>query len=199
MLRHLAKAALSAGIIAAALSVAAPAFATTTFTVSGGTSWTGVNSGPIMAGGFSCSVSTMAGTIKNGSGLSGTDIGEITSWTFGNSSKPCTGSSGSTMTGAQASGVNAHINFVSFSNGVITGSVSNIDFIVHISDLFGTCTAAVSGTANFTYSGGDLDFTGTGTLTVSSATGSGCAGVITAGDSLTLSGKYVITPPWMVS
>lgn len=94
----------------------------------------------------------MAGTIKNGSGLSDTGIGNVTRWTFGNSTSKCTVSSGLTL---MSQGLNAiaSINFVSFSNGVVSGNVSGIDITFSGSDLFGTCTFRITRSANFSYAG----------------------------------------------
>lgn len=191
MRRKIAKLVVGGGVLAAALSIAMPAYAAT-WTVSGGTSWTAALSSGTTATltdttsstSFQCTVSTAAGTIKNGTGLSGTALGSITSSTFGNSTHKCTGPLGSTGTAAQKAGTTENVDAISYSGGVTTGDVSNIDVILSISDLLGSCTAEVTGTANATYTntGTLLSFTNAGTLTVKSATGTGCAGVIKAGD-----------------
>ncbi|HVB46368.1 MAG TPA: hypothetical protein VNF47_27175 [Streptosporangiaceae bacterium] len=201
MRKQLAKLALAGGVIVTALGVAIPAYAST-WTVSGGTSWSATNSTTVTlkdtthGTSFSCSVAKAAGSMKNGTGLAGSGIGSITSSSFGNSTSKCSGSFGATGTAVQASGSTELINAVSYSSGVTTGTVSNIDTILSVSDLFGTCTATATGTANSTYtnSSGTLAFVGTGPLTIASATGSGCAGVITTGDSVSFSGSYKVTP-----
>lgn len=207
MRRGISRLLLSGGIIAAALAVALPASATTTWTVSGGTSWTAsLQSGASVvladstAGtSITCTVSSAAGTIKNGTGLSGTGIGTVTSFTLGTSSIKCTGPFGTTCTATQKAGTIWNINVVSYSGGVTTGDITGIDLIVNCSDIFGVCTAEVIGTANFTYnnSTGVLTLTGSGTLTVTSATGSGCAGLIKTSDTITIkitSGGFLFSP-----
>lgn len=200
---------LGGGVIAAALAVALPASAAGTWTVSGGTSWSAsLQSGASVklsdttsGTSFTCTVSTAAGTIKNGTGLSGTGIGTVTSSTFGTSSSKCSGSFGATGTATQVSGHTESIDAISYNSttGVTSGDVSNVAVTLSISDLFGSCTAVVTGTADSTYTNGThvLAFTNAGSLTVASATGSGCAGVIKAGDQSsyqTVSGGYLVTP-----
>jgi len=94
------------------------------------------------------------------------------------------------------SGTSSSINLVSYSNGVTIGDFSGIDWTFNVSDLFGSCTFVVTGTTNFTYTNSTaiLAFTGSGSLITQTTTGSGCAGVFTAGDTVAFTGSYIVSP-----
>lgn len=179
----------------AALSLSAlPASAvTTTFSVSPGGSYSGSAGTTTLKDTTSdntltCTSATAAGTLKSGSGLSGTDIGTITSTTF----NKCTGPLKLTFTVKQSG--TWDVNITSNSGGVSTGFISNVSATLSGSG----CTATVTGEADATYSNSTGVLTlapvsGSGhVLTVASA--SGCLGVINTGDTTTFSGAYTISP-----
>jgi hypothetical protein len=187
---------LLAGATAAAAVLtlsAAPALAATTYTVSPGGAYTGTagtttftdtSTGSVLT----CKSATAKGTLKSGSGLSGTGIGTITSTTF----TTCTGPLGLTFTVTQVG--TWSLNITSNSGGTSVGNVSNVD-----ATLSGPlCSATVKGAADATYvnSTGVLTLkpvSGSGhTLTVSGV--SGCLGLIKNGDTSTFNGAYTISP-----
>jgi hypothetical protein len=142
---------------------------------------------------LTCKSSSSSGTLKKGSGISGSDLGSITKLTFSG----CTGPLGLTFTVADK-----HFPWTlggtSYKNGVTTGSISGIE-----AQLTGSgCSAFVAGTTattpgkvNVTYSNS------TGKLSVLTTGGTlhvwkvnGCAGLINSGDSTTFKGVYTVTP-----
>jgi hypothetical protein len=141
-----------------------------------------------------CTSSSGKGSVKKGSGLSGTGIGSITALTFSN----CTGPFGLTFT-VTTSAFPWHLNAVSFSSGVTTGTITHIH-----AKLTGTgCSAVVDGTgptadngkvkAKYSNSTGKLTtLTSGGNLHVYNV--NGCAGLINSGDATTFSGSYTISP-----
>lgn len=171
-----------------------------TFTVSPGgsitakagkTTLTDKNTGSVL----SCASSSGGGSLKSGSGLSGTGIGSITSLSF----STCTGPLGLTFTVA-TSGFPYKLNATAFNatTGVTTGKITGIK-----ATLTGpSCSASVAGTtattpgtvkATYTNSTHKLKIlAGGGTLHVWNV--SGCAGLINSGDATTFVGTYTITP-----
>jgi len=143
---------------------------------------------------LTCKSSTGKGTVKKGSGLSGSGIGSITSMTF----STCTGPLSLTFT-VKTSHLPWKLNAVSYKSGVTTGTITGI----HATLSGPGCTATVDGTgatknngmvkATYTNSTGKLTtLTTGGNLHVYNV--SGCAGLINSGDASTFSGSYAITP-----
>jgi len=142
---------------------------------------------------LSCTSSSGKGTVKKGSGLSGTGIGSITALTFSN----CTGPLGLTFT-VKTTHFPWHLNAKTFSSGVTHGTITGI----HATLSGPSCSAVVDGTgasanngmvnATYTNSTGKLATTGTGNLHVYNV--SGCAGLINSGDSASFKGSYTVTP-----
>jgi hypothetical protein len=196
MRKQLARTVLVAGTIAAAMGLAVPAaMAASTWTVTGGTNFTSAASSgttftlsDTTAGlSFTCTVGTGTGTVTDESSGTKTAIGSITASTFGSSSKKCSGPLGSTGTDTQKSGTTSTLNVSSYSGGVTTGSITNIDHVMTISSILGTCTAEVKGTAGITYTNSSdlLKFTTAGdSLKVTSVSGS-CSGIINVNDVVT--------------
>jgi hypothetical protein len=196
MRKQLPRTILVAGTIAAAMGLAVPAtMAASTWTVTGGTNFTSAASSgttftlsDTTAGlSFTCTVGTGTGTVTDESSGTKTAIGSITASTFGSSSKKCSGPLGSTGTDTQKSGTTSTLNVSSYSGGVTTGSITNIDHVMTISSILGTCTAEVKGTAGITYTNSSdlLKFTTAGdSLKVTSVSGS-CSGIINVNDVVT--------------
>jgi hypothetical protein len=141
---------------------------------------------------FNCTSSNVSGTAKDGTGLAGTALASITSGTFGG----CSGNLGATGTATISSG---NLNAVSYDGTSTTsGTITNINAALTINDLFGTCKATVAGAVDHvTYNNnGTLTITPdtTAALTISSATGSGCAGLINTGDKANFGATYGVTP-----
>jgi hypothetical protein len=142
---------------------------------------------------LSCASSSGKGTVKTGSGLSGTNIGSITALSFSN----CTGPLGLTFT-VKTTHFPWHLNAVSFSSGVTTGTITGI----HATLTGPSCSAVVDGTgatanngkvtAKYSNSTGKLTTTGAGNLHIYNV--SGCAGLINSGDGSSFKGSYAISP-----
>jgi hypothetical protein len=142
---------------------------------------------------LSCKSSSGKGTVKSGKGLSGTGIGSITALSF----STCTGPLGLTFT-VKTTHFPWHLNAVSFSSGVTTGTITGI----HATLSGPGCSATVDGTgatanngkvtAKYSNSTGKLSTTGAGNLHVYNV--SGCAGLINSGDGTSFKGSYTITP-----
>lgn len=140
---------------------------------------------------YACSNSTI-------SGVAGTSTFQINSGSF----TGCTGALGSAGTGTLATGTFQPVSYDPVGDtvsGTIPGAI--VTFAFH--DFLGTCNTTASGAfGNVTYSNrtGILTFvpdTPAG-LTITSATGSGCAGLIRAGDKVTFSATYAISPPFTI-
>ncbi len=141
-----------------------------------------------------CTSSSAKGTLKSGSGLSGTGIGSISSLTFSS----CTGPLGLTFT-VTSSAFPWSLNATSFSSGVTSGTISGI----HAKLSGPSCSATVDGTGA-TADNGTVDVTytnSTAALKVLTTGGnlhiygvSGCAGLIKSGDATTFSGSYTVSP-----
>ncbi len=142
---------------------------------------------------LTCQTSSGKGTVKSGSGLSGTGIGSITALSF----STCTGPLGLVFT-VKTTHFPWHLNAVSFSSGVTTGTITGI----HATLTGPSCSATVDGTgatanngkvtAKYTNSTGKLATTGAGNLHIYNV--SGCAGLIHSGDGSSFKGSYTITP-----
>jgi hypothetical protein len=128
---------------------------------------------------FNCTGSSVPGSAPSGTGLSGTGVATLSGGTF--------------------SGCTGNLNAVSYSGGVTSGTITGLSATLSIHDLLGTCTAAVSGEvdhATYTNSTHQLKIVADTTpkLTITSATGSGCAGLIRSGDKATFAATYDVTP-----
>jgi hypothetical protein len=144
---------------------------------------------------LTCKTSSGKGSVKSGSGLSGTGIGSITALSF----NTCTGPLGLTFT-VKTAHFPWHLNAVSYNSatGTTTGTVTGI----HASLSGPSCSAVVDGTsatanngqvtATYTNSTGKLATTGAGNLHIYSV--SGCAGLIANGDGSSFKGSYAVSP-----
>jgi hypothetical protein len=142
---------------------------------------------------LTCASSSGKGTVKSGSGLSGTGIGSITALSF----STCKGPLGLTFT-VKTTHFPWHLNAVSFSGGVTTGTITGI----HATLTGPSCSAVVDGTgatanngkvtAKYSNSTGKLATTGAGNLHIYNV--SGCAGLINSGDGSSFMGSYTISP-----
>ncbi len=142
---------------------------------------------------LTCQTSSGKGSVKSGSGLSGTGIGSITALSFSN----CTGPLGLTFT-VKTTHFPWHLNALSYSSGVTTGTITGI----HATLTGPSCSAVVDGTgptanngkvtATYTNSTGKLATTGAGNLHIYNV--SGCAGLINSGDGSSFKGSYTVTP-----
>jgi hypothetical protein len=204
------KSSASALVVAAAavsgLTLVPSAFAATWSVTSGGTFTAALKSGTSVtltdtttSQSITCSVASAGGSVPNGTGLSGTGIGSITSATFGTSSNKCSGPFFSTFTSALKSGTTWHLNAVSYAAGVTTGTITGIDALLTGSSVFGSCSAEVTGEADkvtYTNSTGQLQISADPTpkLTLSNVTGAGCAGLINNTDKATIAATFIVTP-----
>ncbi len=142
---------------------------------------------------LTCKTSSGKGTVKSGSGLSGTGIGSITALSF----STCTGPLSLVFT-VKTTHFPWHLNAVSFSSGVTTGTITGI----HATLSGPSCSAVVDGTgatanngrvtAKYSNGTGKLTTTGAGNLHIYKV--SGCAGLINSGDGSSFKGSYAITP-----
>jgi hypothetical protein len=142
---------------------------------------------------LTCTSSSGKGSVKKGSGLSGTGIGSITSLGFSN----CTGPLSLTFT-VKTTHFPWHLNAKSFASGVTTGTITGI----HATLSGPGCSATVDGTgatanngsvaAKYSNSTGKLSTTGAGNLHVYNV--SGCAGLINTGDTTSFVGSYTVSP-----
>ena len=145
---------------------------------------------------LTCTSSHLSGTLKHGGGLSGTGIGSVTSGSFTH----CNGPLGLPFT-LTASGLPWHVNLTSYNatTGVAAGNLSHAQLKLAGSNcravIDGTSGTARDGIIRFTYT------TSTATLTVLPGRGnlhfynlSGCAGLFTAGDPASFSGKISVSP-----
>ena len=142
---------------------------------------------------LTCASSSGKGSVKKGSGLSGTGIGSITALSFSN----CTGPLSLTFT-VHTTHFPWHLNAASFSSGVTTGTITGI----HATLTGPGCSAVVDGTgasanngkvtAKYSNGTGKLTTTGAGNLHVYKV--SGCAGLIHSGDPSSFHGSYLVSP-----
>jgi hypothetical protein len=178
-------------------------------TVLAATTWTARPGGPVsMKSGrliltdtatgaaLTCPSSALTGTLKSGSGLSGTGIGSITAV----HSIRCPTPLGPSYT-LMARDLPWHLNVLSYNatTGVVTGSLSHLQ----ITFSGPGCTAVIGG-ASGAASGGTVKVrytNSTGRLRTRTVGGnlhfykvSGCAGLIHTGDSATISATYAMSP-----
>jgi hypothetical protein len=180
-----------------AIAFSAPSAFAATWSVSGGTSFTGTSTSIAFRDvttnqPFNCTGSSVSGTAANGTGLSGTGIATLGNGTFSG----CTGNLGSSGTATLTAG---SLNAVSYSGGVTTGTITGLAATLKINDLLGTCNATVSGEVDsVTYNNSTQKLSvaadASPKLTIVSATGSGCAGLINGGDLTTFVGSYSVSP-----
>jgi len=186
----------AAAVAALALS-ATTAFASsaTTFTVSPGGKYKAVAGKTILKDNKSktqltCKSASAKGTLKKGKGLPGAKIGTITSSAFNKCSGPLN------LTFKVKQGRTWYLNVTKYNRktGVATGNISNIK-----ATLSGTgCSATVTGATDATYTNK------TGILAVKAVAKSGhvlkiskvsgCAGLISNGDTSNFTGSYKISP-----
>ncbi|WP_067826219.1 hypothetical protein [Actinomadura kijaniata] len=182
-----------------------PAWAAT-WTVSGGTSITGTNTTSLIAkdtatgATVNCSKSTASGTAVNGTGLSGTGLASLNSVAFSTPTNPngwCSGPAGIVVQ-VTATGLPWKFNGTSYSAGVTTGTLTGVKATIHGSD---ECDATITGpsggpgtiSGTYTNSTGVLSVSG-GNLRVATVDADCDPTLINAGDPITLSGKYKISP-----
>jgi len=158
----------------------------------GTTTLTDTNTGSVLT----CASSTSSGTLKSGSGLSGADIGSITSASFSG----CT--IGTIGVNVAVHGLPWKLNAKSFSatTGVTKGNVTGIDLVATTTG----CSATLDGTAAGANNGitGISYNNGTGKLKLTSGGGAdlhswgvvGCFGLVNNGDVQKASGTLTVTP-----
>ena len=144
---------------------------------------------------LTCTSSTSTGTLKSGSGVSGTNIGSITKLSFSN----CMGPLGLTFT-VTNSAFPWTLSGTSYNagTGTTTGFINGIKSKLSgpsCSANVGGATATSKGKVKITYKNS------TGKLSVLAAGGnlhvwnvSGCAGLINSGDATQFVGVYTVTP-----
>lgn len=144
---------------------------------------------------FTCTASSVFGTAKSGTYSSGVGIATLNSGSFSG----CTGNFGAHGTAALS---NSILNADSYASPTTTGHITNVSASLAITDLFGTCNATVTGTiAKGTYTNGTgaivifQDPSTSAGLTVVTATGGGCAGLINVGDKAVFGATYLGTDP----
>ena len=150
---------------------------------------------------LTCTSSSMAGTLKSGSGLPGTSIGSITKAAYHCCGHICSPS-------LAPRGLPWHLNLTSYNaaTGVSRGTISHLQLALSIPE-FG-CSAVVNGTSATT-SDGVVTVTyanQTGKLKIHPAGGTlhwyhvnGCAGQVHNGDPATLSAAYALSPPQAIT
>jgi len=157
----------------------------------GTTKLTDVNSGAVLQ----CTSSKSTGTLKSGSGISGTNLGSIKTLTFSG----CTGPFGLTFTVTNSNFPwTLHGTAFNATSGVTTGNITGIK-----SHLAGTgcaadvagATAGSTGKVKVTYTNSTHKLkvlAGGGTLHVFNV--NGCAGLLSNGDATQFTGTYTVTP-----
>ncbi|WP_406457197.1 hypothetical protein OG782_32670 [Streptomyces sp. NBC_00876] len=145
-----------------------------------------------------CYSATASGLATNGT-HTGPPLATITSATFGDPvSDPCDGPLGSSFSAVSTSTIN--LNAASYSGGITSGSLSNVNVTITGDTLFGVCTAKISGTAsNAAYNNatGELSITNGAGLTISNV--SNCASLMNNGDAATFSAVYKLAKPITVT
>ncbi len=194
MRRSLENVAVAGIAVVTAIGLGAPPAAASTWTVSSGGSF---NATQILSVNFkdtttnqpiSCSAWTALGNAPNGTGKPGTGIFTLNNGNIGG----CSGPLGTSGTGTFAATFNA----VSYNTGTTTGTLTGIALTFSIHNILGTCNASVNGSANnVTYSNsGKLsvrsDFNPG--LTVTSAAGYGCTGLMKVYDKAVFAGDWDI-------
>ena len=157
----------------------------------GTTKLTDTNTGSVLQ----CTSSKTTGTLKSGSGISGTNLGSVKTLTFSG----CTGPLGLTFTVTNSNFPwTLHGTAFNATSGVTTGNITGIKS--HLSgpscsaDVAGA-TATTPGKVKVTYTNSTHKLkvlAGGGTLHVFNV--SGCAGLINSGDATTFTGTYTVTP-----
>ena len=212
MRTHLIAGLVAGGAVLAASLSGAPAHAGagTGTRVASGTTWTvspgGMATATITPGTLTltdtrtgamgtCKTSTVDGTVKSGSGLSGHDAGAVTAAAFGT----CT-ALGSLSLKVMAGALPWQISFDSYNSklDVVSGTVSEVKVT-----LAGSCGAVVNGTGGAAADGTvrAVYADGLGQLTLLSGGGNlhywhvkGCGHVINDGDPVTLTASYAVRP-----
>jgi hypothetical protein len=185
----------TAGVIAFR---APPALASTTWTVSGGPNLTATSTSAVFKDQTSnqpihCTSLTFSGSVPNGTGLSGTGIAHFAN----GSSSGCTGNLGSHGTVTLVAGT---FNAISYdpSTAIVKGTITGAVIAISLNDLLGPCTATATGELdNVTYNNWTRTLTiiadNPPKLTIVSASGSGCAGLIAVGDKVSFSGSFAVS------
>jgi hypothetical protein len=143
---------------------------------------------------FTCQSVSMTGTLKSGSGLSGSGAGSLSAVSFANRTSPI-----NLVLPLKATGLPWHVNLSSDSNGVVTGTISHMQIVDKSPPcnfvLDGTSGTARDGHVRFRYTGS------TGRLQVLTTGGglhyyavAGCAGLFGTGDPDTLSDTFTLMP-----
>lgn len=161
MHKQLKRAILATGTVTATLCLAVPAaMAAGTWTVSGGPSFTSMQSNgstftltdTVTGSHFICTLATAAGVVHNEKQGDNTAIGSVTSATFGDATHLCVGPLTLTGTASLAPGATPTLNAGSYDSNtfVMTGTITGFDEILTA----GGCTIEVKGmgTAGVTYS-----------------------------------------------
>jgi hypothetical protein len=143
---------------------------------------------------LSCTSSTLTGTLKSGSGLSGTGLGSVTGVDFNNCSVD--GETLSISSGTVAWSLNAASETKA---GVVSGTISGI----HISVSSSVCSLVIDGTSG-TADNGTVKVTYTNSthkLKILPTGGNlhvydvdGCLGLVSDGDAGSISSSYTISP-----
>lgn len=156
---------------------------------------------------FTCTTSALAGTLKSGRELAGTGIGSLTSVTF----STCTAGGGRTFT-VTTSATTASpwfLNVQSYDTTTFTTTASISGITASISG--SGCSATVAGptsTAPGTAEASEIYniFFATTTLSINPTGGtlhlwkvSGCSGLFSSGDSITVAATYTTSPPEYVA
>jgi hypothetical protein len=188
----------SAAVLVAMLGATA-AFAATTWTIRPGGAVTATAASAkfkdtTTGSTFTCTSVTASGTLKSGSGLSGSDAGSISAAVFGH----CTSPLGVTWE-LKPTDLPWRLNFSSSSGGAVTGSISHM----RIQFSGPSCTAVIDG-SSATASDGHLRFryaNGTGRLATRTTGGNlnfydvkGCLGLFNNNDPLTVSATFPLSP-----
>jgi len=184
--------------VLSAVGLGTTSAAAATFTVTGGPAFTGTAGATTLTVhhgtsnvAMRCTSSRVSGTVRNGTGLSGTDIGFINTVGF----------TGCSVGGVLPSGVTpflpwcVSVTSVDPITGVVTGTIG----CIHVNLSATGCSATVDGTGpnahdgfvNFTYDPrtGQLTLSG-GNLHLYAV--NGCLGLFGTGDSVNLSATYII-------
>jgi hypothetical protein len=195
---------LSGGTALAIGLTAAPSFATTTtWTISpggsiAGTAGTTKLSQPKTGFAIVCTSSGIAGTLKKGSGLSGTKIGTITKPTFG----------GCSVKGSSVLSLGVRvpwaINFKSLAKGVVHGTFTGVGFSFSANScsatISGTSAAGAGGTVGFawTLSTSELKLVPAGS-NLHFYDVSGCIGLLSDGDTATYTATFKMSPSQQIT
>jgi hypothetical protein len=140
-----------------------------------------------------CSKVTMSGTVKKGSGLSGTGIGTLSKAAFSNCNV------GGIGVKVAVKGLPWKLNATSFKSGVTTGTISGIELVasnaICNATLDGTAAGKHNGVTKITYtnSSGKITLLGPGG-NLHSYNVQGCAGLIANNDPQQASGSGTVTP-----